>query len=185
MTKNKAWDYFILIARYLIGLIFISYGYDKLTEGQFGITEQELNTPIKDLSLFRISWFMFDHQPFKFAIGIFQMITGILLLINRTALIGAFMFLPLVIAILIIDLTFMPLMFAKAFTWRLSFYLLLDILIIWHYKERIKAVWKNITVGLSTKYKHHWAWYMLIPVFIVLLEIIGALPKIILSYLGL
>ena len=156
MTKEKTWDYFILVARCLIGFIFVSYGYSKLFDGQFGITEQELNTPIKDLNLFRISWYLFDHQPFKSIIGIFQIITGILLLINRTALLGAFMFIPIVITILIIDISFMPPLLASSFTWRLLFYLILDILIIWHYKERIRQIWRSLTREISTKFKFKW-----------------------------
>lgn len=185
MTKEKTWDYFILVARYLVGIIFVSYGYSKLFDGQFGITEQELHTPIKDLNLFRISWYLFDHQPFKSIIGIIQIITGILLLINRTVLLGAFMFIPVLITILIINITFMPLPMASSFTWRLLFYLTLDILIIWHYKERIRLIWKSLTSEVSTKFKYKWGYYALIPIFVVLLEVLGALPKIFISYLGL
>lgn len=37
-TKAQRWDYFILAARGLLAYTFISYGYGKLTGGQFGLT---------------------------------------------------------------------------------------------------------------------------------------------------
>ena len=95
-------------------------------------------TQLKDVSLFKLSWYSFDHEPFKSFIGVSQIICGLLLLINRTTLIGAFLFLPIVATILIIDLTFMPISLAQGFAWRLSFYIFLDLLILWHYKDRMK-----------------------------------------------
>lgn len=178
MNKKLLFDYFILISRYLLGIVFITYGFAKLSEGQFGITEIEKTTPISDLSLFRISWYMFDQQPFKFFIGLSQLCVGLLLIINRTKLFGAFLFLPIAINILVIDITFMPVELASAFVWRLSFYLLLDILIIWHHKSRIKIIWNQL-IQAENKTTFKWWYYALIPVMVILLEIIGAIPKII------
>lgn len=90
LPKDKRWDYFILTARFLLAWTFLSYGYGKLTAGQFGISEAELATPLQDLSLFRVSWYLFDHEPFKTFIGISQVLCALLLLVNRTVLIGAF-----------------------------------------------------------------------------------------------
>ena len=65
ISKDKIWDYFILIARFLLAWTFISYGYGKLTVGQFGISEAEMATQLKDLSLFKVSWYLFEHEPFN------------------------------------------------------------------------------------------------------------------------
>ncbi|GAB3538856.1 hypothetical protein GCM10027443_34590 [Pontibacter brevis] len=140
IPKENYWDYFILAARFLIGWTFLRYGYSKMVDGQFGISDVELATPLKDLSLFRVSWYMFDHQPFKAFIGVSQVICGGLLIINRTALLGAFLFLPIVTTVLLIDLTFMPTAMANAFAWRLSFYILLDFLILWHYRSKMEVI---------------------------------------------
>jgi uncharacterized membrane protein YphA (DoxX/SURF4 family) len=178
LPKAKLWDYFILTARFLLAWTFLSYGYGKLTAGQFGISEAELATPLKDLSLFRVSWYLFDHEPFKTFIGVSQVLCGILLLINRTALIGAFLFLPIATTILIIDLSFMPADMSGAFAWRLGIYILLDLLILWHYKERMKIIWESVWHNVSTKFRYPlWA-YLLLPVFAIGLEIILVIPKI-------
>ncbi len=178
ISKDKIWDYFILTSRFLLAWTFIHYGYGKLSESQFGINEAEMATELKDLSLFKVSWYLFGHEPFKSFIGFSQIICGALLLVNRTSLIGAFLFLPIVTTILIIDLTFMPPLLAYGFTWRLSFYILLDFLILWHYKDKMKIIWKSIWDNVNTKFKYPiWA-YLVLPVFAIGLEIIITIPKI-------
>ncbi len=178
ISKDQLWDYVILTSRFLLAWTFLSYGYSKLTAGQFGISEVEMATPLKDLSLFKLSWYLFDHEPFKAFIGVSQIICGILLLINRTALIGAFLFLPIVTTILIIDLSFMPSGLSQGFAWRLSFYILLDLLIFWHYKDRMKIIWESVWHNMSTKFKYPFWAYLLLPIFAIGLEVIGVIPKI-------
>lgn len=178
ISKGRIWDYFILTARFLLAWTFLRYGYSKLTEGQFGISEVEMATQLKDLSLFKLSWYLFNHEPFKSFVGMSQIICGALLLVNRTTLIGAFLFLPIVTTILIIDLSFMPPTMAQAFAWRLSFYIVLDLLILWHYKDRMEIIWNAIWSNVNTKYKFPiWA-YFLLPIFALGLEAIGLIPKV-------
>ena len=177
-TKQKVWDYFILIARFLLAWTFIRYGYSKLVDGQFGITDAELSMQLKDLSFFKLSWYLFDQEPFKSFIGTSQIICGLLLLFHRTTLIGAFMFLPIVSTILIIDLTFMSVGLAQAFAWRLGFYIFLDFLILWHYNEKMRVIWDAVWNNVNTKFKIPiWA-YLLVPLFAIMLEIMGFIPKI-------
>lgn len=67
---------------------------------------------------------------------------------------------------------------SQAFAWRLSFYILLDLLILWHYKERMKIIWESVWHNMSTKSRYPlWA-YLLLPVFAIGLEIILAIPNI-------
>jgi len=101
LPKERILDYFILAARFLLAWTFLGYGFSKLTEGQFGINEAEMATQLKDISLFKLSWYLFDYEPFKSFTAISQIICGVLLLVNRTTLIGAFLFLPIVTTILI------------------------------------------------------------------------------------
>lgn len=178
VPKKQYWDYFILVARFLLGWTFLRYGYSKLVDSQFGVTDAELATPLKDVSLFRLSWYLFDHQPFKAFIGISQVICGGLLIINRTTIIGAFLFLPIVSTILIIDLSYMPPDHKVGFAWRLPFYILLDLLILWHYRERMTIIWNAAQGGLTTKFRFPvWA-YLALPVMAIALDITGILPKI-------
>lgn len=137
-----------------------------------------MSTQLRHLSLFKISWYLFNHEPFKSFVGISQIICGCLLLINRTALIGAFLFLPIVTTILIIDLSFMPITMAQAFAWQLSFYTLLDLLILWHYRDRMKIIWESVCDNMNTKFKFSiWA-YLLLPLFALALEVIGIIPNV-------
>lgn len=178
IPKEKYWGYFILISRVLLAWTFLSYGTSKLFDEQFGLNESELATPIKDLSLFKISWYLFDQQPFKAFIGISQVICGLLLLFNRTVIIGAFMFLPIVVNILVIDLSYMPAVLKQGFAQRLIFYIILDLLILWHYKGRVKTIWIAAQSGLKGKSKFPIWSYLLLPVFAIILEMLGATPKI-------
>ena len=67
------------------------------------------------------------------------------------------------------------------FYWRLSYYLFLDILILWHYKDRMILAFKTITNGLTTKFKYPiWA-YLILPIMAIGLEILGVVPKLIMG----
>lgn len=177
IQEHRWMGFFILAARLLLGWIFLGYGYSKLTEGQFGITEAELSTPVQDLSWFRLAWYLFDQQPFKAFIGIAQIIGAILLLVNRTVLLGAIILLPIITMILVIDLTFMPPGMATAFGWRLSSYLVLDLLILFHYQSRMKTVWSALTVDVRNPFKFKWWTYLLLPLAAIGLEVLLALIK--------
>lgn len=174
--KRKYWDYFILCARVLLALTFISYGWAKLSGNQFGVSPAEMNMTIKEIGLFKLSWYLFDQQPFKCFIGISQIIAGLLLLYNRTLILGALMLIPIVANILVMDITYIKM---PSFYWRLSYYLLLDFLILWHYKDKMFAAVKSIIVGMNTKYKFSWKAYALIPVTVILLEFLPFFIKLI------
>lgn len=152
LTKEQLWQYFILTCRFLLAWTFIGYGYSKLTDGQFGVNEIDMITQLKDISFFKLSWYLFDQQPFKAFVGISQIVCGLLFIFNRTAILGAFFFLPIVSTILIIDLSFMPPVLAYGFAWRLSFYILLDFLILWQYKSKLKIIWDAVWNNVNTKF---------------------------------
>jgi hypothetical protein len=176
--KQKLLDYFILCARVLLALILFNYGWAKLTDGQFGVTEKELAKPIKELGLFKLSWYLFDQEPFKSFIGVSQIITSLLLVYNRTLILGALIAIPIFLNVLIIDITYIKM---TGFYWRLSYYLFLDFLILWHYKERMYLAFKNIFQGISTKFKYPiWA-YLILPIMALGLEFLGAVPRLLLG----
>ncbi|MNK62054.1 hypothetical protein D3C87_812220 [compost metagenome] len=178
VKKEKLWDYFILCARVLLAWTLLSYGWSKLNDGQFGISAEEMATPVKDLGLFKLSWYLFDHEPFKSFIGISQIIAGLLLLYNRTLIFGVLMSIPIFLNILIIDITYVKM---SAFYWRLSYYLILDLLILWHYRDRMIMAFKAIFNGLTTKFKFPtWA-YLILPIMAIGLEILPFIPKLLLE----
>lgn len=184
LSKAKIWDYFILVSRFLLGWTFLRYGFSKLVDGQFGLSAEDLSSPIQDLSLFQISWYLFDHEPFNSFVGISQLICGVLFIFNRTSLLGAFLFLPIVTTILIIDISFMPPAMAKGFAWRLSSYLLLDFLVLWHYREKLKIVWNQLWYNFRPKFKFPIWTYLILPIMAIVLEILIILPRVILQILS-
>lgn len=173
--KQKLWDYFILCARFLIAWTLINYGWGKLTDEQFGISANEMATPLKNLGLFKLSWYLFDQEPFKSFVGISQIIAGILLLYNRTLIVGVLLSIPILINILIIDITYIKM---SGFYWRLSYYIFLNFLILWHYKDRMVLAFKTIFNGLTTKFNYPiWA-YLILPIMAIGLELLGIVPRL-------
>lgn len=183
VDKRKIFDYFIIVSRFLLAIVFIQYGYSKLTQGQFGLSEEELAKPIKELSLMQVGWFLFDQQPFKAFIGVSQIICGILLLLNRTVLIGALLFLPIAINILIIDLTIMPKESANPFTGRFIFYILLDLLILYHYRIQAINASQIITQNTEPKFEYKIWLYLIVPVLALILEFTPALPALLYGFI--
>jgi uncharacterized membrane protein YphA (DoxX/SURF4 family) len=184
LTRDQYWAYFLLAARVLLAWTLARYGWAKLTDNQFGIDDKTLNLPLKEVGLFRLSWYLADHQPFKGFIGLSQIIVALLLLINRTALLGAFISIPIWLNILMWDMTFME-GFTLAFTFRLSFYLLLTGLLIYQAKSQTLPALQRLTSGESGMIKFPlWA-YLLLPAAAIGVEMIGAVPNAILSFASL
>jgi hypothetical protein len=181
ISKAQLWDYFILIARIWLAYRLLSYGYSKLIDGQFGVSEATLNLPLKEVGLFNLSWYLADHEPFKSFIGVSQMIAGALLIYNRTVILGAFISIPIWINILMWDMTFMGLY--TGFTVRIPFYLLLTFLILWHYKDKILPAIQNFINGTTTRFKYPFWAYLLLPIFGLFLELIGGIPIALVSLL--
>ena len=85
ISKAQYWDYFILVAHFLLAAVFFNYGYSKVTDDQFGITEAQLATPVKDLQLFPLAWHIFNHEPFKTFVGVSQIIIAIIFALEHLA----------------------------------------------------------------------------------------------------
>ncbi|MBC6609164.1 DoxX family membrane protein [Hymenobacter sp. BT188] len=174
-SKAHLWDYFILTARVLLAFTFIGYGYSKLSGGQFGLTPAQAALPVSQLKLFKLAWYMFDHEPFRSFVGVSQILAGLLLLWNRTALLGALLLLPIAANVLIIDITYLKM---PGFYWRLSYYIGLIFSIFWHYRARMIVVFYTLTQGLTTRFTYPWWAYGLLPVAAIGTEIAGMLPNV-------
>lgn len=161
--------------RILLAFVFISYGSGKLLGGQFGgLSPKELSTPIQELSLFKVGWYLFDHQPFKAAIGSTQIVASILLLIPRTKFIGMLILMPIILSILIIDLTIMPPVFQWSFGFRLSAYVLYLLWILLQYKPLFQGILRAPTTTSPFLHKAHYLWLL---VMIPLLEFIPGILR--------
>ena len=173
--QNRYWMYFVFAARFLLACTFIRYGYSKLIGQQFGISAEEMAMPLKDVSFFRLMWYLFDQQPLKYVVGILQIITGLLLLYNKTVIIGVMFFIPIAANILLMDITFMPTSLATGFTRRFIWYFFLCTVILWAYRNQIKEMWLAIVVNITPKLHFPIWWLIGIPIFSFILEFFPAI----------
>ncbi|MBN8823893.1 MULTISPECIES: DoxX family membrane protein [unclassified Spirosoma] len=183
LPKDQYWPYLLLAARVLLAYTLFNYGWAKLTGNQFGVDQKTMNLPLKEIGLFRLSWYLADHQPFKAFIGVSQISVALLLIFNRTLIIGAFASIPIWLNILMWDMTFMEGM-TTAFTFRLSFYLLLTGLILYQSRDKVLPALQSVSEKRSTITYPYWV-YLTLPVAAICLEVLGAIPNAILFYTGL
>jgi uncharacterized membrane protein YphA (DoxX/SURF4 family) len=175
-TQAKYIQYLVLCTRVLLAWTFLSYGWGKLTNDQFGIAPNELTKSVNEIGLFKLSWYLFNQEPFCTFIGVSQIMAALLLLYHRTVILGAFMSIPILINILMVDITFIKM---TGFYWRLSYYLFLDFAILWHDKEKVILGINNFIQANKNRPKYSiWA-ILALPFMAILLELIGVLPKII------
>ena len=177
LIKEQYRTYFLLACRVLIAWTLARYGWSKLTDHQFGVNEKTLQTPLKDIDLFRLSWYLADHEPFKSFIGYSQIVTACLLLFHRTVIIGCLVSIPIWLNILVWDWTFMQGM-AWAFTFRISFYLLLTFLIVYEQKQIVFPAMAKITQVRPMPSAYPYWLYLTLPIAAFVIELIGAIPTL-------
>jgi hypothetical protein len=164
-----------------------SYGWSKMTGGQFGVYDPIiLEKPLKEVDKFHLAWHLFSlDKSFDIIVGLFQILGAILIVINRTALVGALLFLPILGQIFIVDLAFTTEMFGPALPIRLAGMIVCDILILFYYKDRMILVWNNLTSGVKTKFKYKWWVFILLPLLGLLTDfVIGILSLPIKLFIG-
>lgn len=165
-------QYLFFAIRVLLGVVSISYGTGKMLDEQFGLNPEELNTPIKDLSLFKVSWYLFGQEElYKYAVGFFQTIGGVLLLFKRTELLGAILLFPIFVVILIIDISFVKM---PGFYIRIPYYLCLLLIIMSQYWDIIRVFFEQyFRLPIAEAKFPFWA-YLLLPVICLVLEFLPA-----------
>ncbi|WP_313253781.1 hypothetical protein [Empedobacter sp.] len=163
-------DYFIIAGRFLLIFTYFNYGFSKLIDNQFGLSPTELTTPIQNLSLMKIGWFLFDIQPFKYFIGITQIISASLILFNRTCFLGCIILIPIIINIIIIDLSIMPLTLSFPFFFRLLLHLFLAFSIIFYYKQDFFNIIKIMFKKHAPKFRYNYWKLIFIPILALSLE---------------
>jgi hypothetical protein len=164
-----------------------SYGWSKMTGGQFGVYDPTiLEKPLKEVDKFHLAWHLFSlDKSFDIIVGLFQILGAILIVINRTALVGALLLLPILGQIFIVDLAFTTEMFGPALPIRLAGMIVCDILILFYYKDRMILVWNNLTSGVTTKFKYKWWVFILLPLLGLLTDfVIGILSLPIKLFIG-
>jgi uncharacterized membrane protein YphA (DoxX/SURF4 family) len=154
IKKQSISDLIILSIRILLGIIFISYGFSKLTHGQFGLYDKSvLNQPLKLINSFQLTWYLFGmEEPFKYVIGSLQIFSGVLMLFNRTFLIGAILYLPLIFGVCLINVSFVKI---DALSTRTICYMLLDLFVLYVNKDKILAAYHLLTEKIEHSLKYN------------------------------
>jgi len=97
-----------VISCYYIALILLSYGFDKVFKGQFYLPEPNiLYTPFGNLSKDILYWSTLGtSRNYSISLGIIEVITAILILINRTRILGLLISIGVFINIILINFGF-------------------------------------------------------------------------------
>ena len=164
-TREQIFDFSVLVLRWYLAYYMFDYGIGKIFGEQFGKRSVEvLNTPLKDVNKFNLAWHLFSlDNTFNLVAGATQIIGAVLIVINRTVLVGALILLPVLTQIFLIDLAFTTNMFGAALPIRLACMLISDLLILTYYKDKMILVWNNLTNGTRTKFKYKWWVFIFLP----------------------
>lgn len=166
LNQERAIDFTVLLLRWYLAYYMIDYGWSKMTGGQFGVQDAAiLNKPLKEVDKFHLAWYLFGlDKSFDIINGLFQIAGGLLIIYNRTALLGALMLLPILGQIFLVDLAFTTNMFGPALVIRLAGMMVADLLILYYHKDRMIAAWHALTDKLSTRFRYRWWVYLLLPI---------------------
>lgn len=95
------------ITRWLAGTILIGYGFAKINGMQFLVVESELDRTLRDVSGFWLAWHYFGYStPYRLLIAAVEIGGGLLLLLPRTALLGALILVPVMANVVLTDIFF-------------------------------------------------------------------------------
>ncbi len=163
MNKEKIYYYLILSFRWYLAFYMLNYGYGKMFGGQFHVKPEILNQPLKSVDSFYVAWHLFSRSSFfNISIGLTQCFGAILIVINRTKLIGAFVLLPVLINIFIIDVAFTTKMLSYGLPIRLFGMIICDFMILYYYKKPVISSIKILTQKLkSDKIEKWWVYPIL------------------------
>lgn len=164
-TKAQMLDFGVLVLRWYLAYYMFDYGVGKMIGEQFGVYDPNiLNKPLKDIPKWQLAWYLFGlDNTFNLGVGLTQILAAILLVINRTAIVGALVVLPVLIQIFLVDIAFTA-EFSFALPFRLAGMIAADFVILYYYKDRMMLVWNNLTSGTTTRFTYKWWVFLMLPV---------------------
>lgn len=168
----------------------LGYGWAKLTLSQFGVHDPAiLENALKDVDTFYVAWHLYGRSDFfNIFTGLLEIIGALLLIFNRTTLIGALLVLAVLGNILVIDIAFTTEMMGYALPVRILGMVIADLLILYYYKDKMIATWKTLTENISPKFKYQWWIFLLLPIVGFLLDFVFAIVlmplKLLLNWIG-
>lgn len=104
LNKRAVLAAIYIALRYYAAFTLFTYGFAKLMGAQFTVLDSQLMRPMGEVSGFWLTWYYFGYSPVYSAIIAFTQIGGaVLLCFRRTALLGAFVLLPVMVNIVCVD----------------------------------------------------------------------------------
>jgi uncharacterized membrane protein YphA (DoxX/SURF4 family) len=176
-NKAQFLDFGVLALRWYLAYYMIDYGWGKMTVGQFGLNDPDmLNKPLKEIDKFHLAWHLFSlNNVIDFAVGPVQILGGILIVINRTTLIGALLLLPVLGQIFLIDVAYTTNIFGAALPVRLAGMIMSDILILFYYKEKVISAFRYLTTNVTTRVSYKWWIFLLLPAIGLFMDFVWAI----------
>jgi uncharacterized membrane protein YphA (DoxX/SURF4 family) len=174
MSKELFYKYLILSFRWYIAYAMLRYGWSKMTDGQFHVYDPKiLEMPMKDVDSFYLAWHLFSRSTFfNISVGFTQCLGAILILFDRTKLIGALVLLPVLFNIFIIDVSFTTGMGGYKLPIRLFGMILCDLAILYYHKDLAIAATKNLIAKTKSDAIEKWWVYILLFVMGFLMDFI-------------
>ena len=185
ILKLKLINYGVLALRWYLIFYMVNYGWSKLTLNQFGVYDVSiLDRPIKDIDSFYIAWHLFGRSTFfNISAGILEITGGILLIFNRTIILGAILILIILTQILIIDISFTTGIHGFSLPVRVGGMITADLLILCYNRNTISILWRTLLLSSNNKFKFKWWIYLLLPIIGFLMDFVFGLITLPLSTL--
>jgi uncharacterized membrane protein YphA (DoxX/SURF4 family) len=166
LSRSRLIDFAVLALRWYLAFYMFEYGWAKLPGNQFGtFNAVTAGKPMNQVGKFYVAWYLFGlDKSFDIFTGLAQIVGGLLLVYNRTLLLGAFILLPILAQIFIIDLAYTTDQFGYALPVRLAGMLVCDLLIMIYYKEKVYKAVKALTSLTTTKFNYKWWVFLVMPI---------------------
>lgn len=153
-----------LAARLYVFLFINIYGLGKMANGQFhrrGHLPADLaQTPLTEVGSFDLAWTFFGYsRAYVLFIGLSQVVGGFLLLWQRTKLLGVAMLIPILLNIIVVDISFSV---PSGAMWSAMVYLILLLLVLYLNREKVAAAFVALTARPARRGIEGWKQQLLL-----------------------
>ncbi|MBN8694594.1 MAG: hypothetical protein J0L69_15475 [Bacteroidetes bacterium] len=125
------------------------YGFVKVVSIQFAPPEKLASKVLGDLTGMELTWYYFGYSgSYTIIIGLLQMAGSLLLIINRTRIIGALMLFPIMLNIVFIDYFYRVTLGAFG---NAIFYTLILLFILYLEREKLFNAFRNLTLKITSQ----------------------------------
>lgn len=171
-TQKQLFTIVEFALRLYIAYFLIDYGISKFTGDMFNNTsEKVLHTELIQVDLFHLTWYWFQQNALlSYFIAIVQIVSAVLIVINRTVLLGCLIAFPILLGTFLIDLYCVRM---PELTIRLFLYNLAIIYFCYYRREAVTAIIRLLTTSPSAKDKPAIKYYFLaVPIIFLMLFLI-------------